>query len=132
MAKAVEHLETGTVIVRTSRTLVRGGDAAESLDVSRRVSAAVVEVVRGVMERIRPRFVVAKGGITSSDVASRGLGIRRAVCVGSMLPGIVSLWVAADGPARGVPYIVFPGNVGDEAALTAVVRVLLAPGRDKG
>lgn len=132
VAKAVEHLETGTVIVRTSRTLVRGGDAAESLDVSRRVSAAVVEVVRGVMERIRPRFVVAKGGITSSDVASRGLGIRRAVCVGSMLPGIVSLWVAADGPARGVPYIVFPGNVGDEAALTAVVRVLLAPGRDKG
>lgn len=131
VATAVEHLEAGTVIVRTSRTLVKGGDAAESLDVSRRVSCAVVEVVRGVMERIRPRFVVAKGGITSSDVASRGLGIRHAHCVGPMLPGIVSLWAAADGPARGVPYVVFPGNVGDETALTAVVDVL-DQGPDQG
>lgn len=130
IAQAVERLDEGTVIVRTSRTLVTGSDAQESLELSRRVSAAVVEVVQGVMERTRPRFVLAKGGITSSDVASRGLGIRRAQCVGPMLPGIVSLWAAHDGPARGVPYIVFPGNVGDETALTAVVRVLLGRDRD--
>ena len=111
--------------MRTSRTLVTGVDAEDSLDVSRRVSTAVVEAVQSIMERIRPRFVLAKGGITSSDVASRGLGIRRAQCVGPMLPGIVSLWAAHDGPARGVPYIVFPGNVGDENALAAVVGVLL-------
>ncbi|RRD30191.1 hypothetical protein EII10_03765 [Actinomyces bowdenii] len=128
ISRAVERLEEGTVIVRTSRTLVTGADAEESLELSRRVSAAVVEAVAGILERIRPRFVLAKGGITSSDVASRGLGIRRAHCVGPMLPGIVSLWAACDGPARGVPYVVFPGNVGDEAALTAVVGVLL--GRD--
>ncbi|MDO5063556.1 MAG: four-carbon acid sugar kinase family protein [Actinomyces bowdenii] len=129
IAQAVEHLEEGTVIVRTSRTLITGADAEESLDLSRRVSTAVVETVAGILERIRPRFVLAKGGITSSDVASRGLGIRRAQCVGPMLPGIVSLWAAHDGPAQGVPYIVFPGNVGDETALTAVVRVLLGQDR---
>ena len=123
--RAVQLLGQGTVIVRTSRTLVTGVDAEDSLDVSRRVSTAVVEAVQSIMERIRPRFVLAKGGITSSDVASRGLGIRRAQCVGPMLPGIVSLWAAHDGPARGVPYIVFPGNVGDENALAAVVGVLL-------
>ncbi|WP_167202393.1 four-carbon acid sugar kinase family protein [Actinomyces respiraculi] len=125
IAQAVELLGQGTLVVRTSRTLVTGIDAEDSLEVSRRVSTAVVETVQGIMGRIRPRFVLAKGGITSSDVASRGLGIRRAQCVGPMLPGIVSLWAAQDGPARGVPYIVFPGNVGDEHALAAVVKVLL-------
>ena len=71
-----------------------------------------------------PRFVVAKGGITSSDVAARGLGIGRAYTRGPMLPGIVSLWEPMAGPARGVPYIVFPGNVGDDQALADVVDKL--------
>lgn len=123
-ARATDLLADTTVVLRTSRTLVTGGDQAQSLAVSRCVSTAVVEVVREVLERISPRFVVAKGGITSSDVASRGLGIRHAHCVGPMLPGIVSLWTAQDGPARGIPYVVFPGNVGDDASLAEVVQRL--------
>jgi uncharacterized protein YgbK (DUF1537 family) len=71
-----------------------------------------------------PRFVVAKGGITSSDVAAFGLGIRRAIVRGPMLPGIVSLWQPVDGPAEGIPYVVFAGNVGDDRSLLDVVRVL--------
>jgi uncharacterized protein YgbK (DUF1537 family) len=66
--------------------------------------------------------VVAKGGITSSDVATGALGIRRAVVRGSLLPGIVSLWEPADGPSRGLPYVVFAGNVGDEDGLADVVE----------
>ena len=66
--------------------------------------------------------MVATGGTTSSDVASRGLGIRRAVVAGSMLPGIVSLWEPQDGPARSIPFVVFAGNVGDEQSLVEVVR----------
>ncbi len=110
--------------MQTSRKLVTGADADASLELSRAVSTAVVEVVRGIIERTVPRFVLAKGGITSSDVAARGLEIRHAVAVGPMLPGIVSLWVAQDGPAAGIPYVVFPGNVGDETSLTTVVARL--------
>lgn len=120
----VEALATGTVVVRTSRTLVRGDDADSSLDIARTVSTAVVEVVQQVLARRAPRFVVAKGGITSSDVASRGLGIARAYVRGPMLPGIVSLWEPVDGPARGIPYIVFAGNVGTDASLADVVDTL--------
>ena len=41
-----------------------------------------------------------------------------------MLPGIVSLWQPVGGPAEGIPYVVFAGNVGDDRSLLDVVRVL--------
>jgi len=122
--KALAVLGTGSVIVQTSRELVVAADAQASLELSREVSSAVVTVVRGIVERVSPAFVLAKGGITSSDVASRALAIRRAIAVGPMLPGTVSLWLVQDGPAAGIPYVVFPGNVGDETALSTVVRTM--------
>jgi uncharacterized protein YgbK (DUF1537 family) len=122
--KAVAALPYGNVVVRTSRSLVTGSDAGDSLAISRQVSTAVVEVVRRILAECPPRFVVAKGGITSSDVASRGLDIERAVVRGPMLPGIVSLWEPMDGPARGIPYIVFAGNVGGPSSLADVVEKL--------
>jgi uncharacterized protein YgbK (DUF1537 family) len=124
---AVDALSRGDVAVHTSRLLRRTDDAEESLEISRRVSTAVVAVVQRVLARRRPRFVIAKGGITSSDVATRGLGIRRAIVRGPMLPGIVSLWEPVGGPAEGIPYIVFAGNVGDDDSLAAVVATLTRP-----
>lgn len=121
---AVGALRHGDVVIHTSRTLKRTDDAAASLDIARRVSAAVVSVVRDVLAAAQPRFVIAKGGITSSDVAAHGLGIRRAMVRGPMLPGIVSLWEPVDGPAAGIPYVVFAGNVGGDEALADVVAIL--------
>ncbi|MDO5676197.1 MAG: four-carbon acid sugar kinase family protein [Propionibacteriaceae bacterium] len=117
-------LADGNAVVRTSRTLVTGADGDASLEISRQVSAAVVDVVQRVLHARAPRFVVAKGGITSSDVATKGLGFRRANVVGPMLPGIVSLWSGQDGPAAGIPYIVFAGNVGGAESLADVVQKL--------
>lgn len=118
VARAITH---GDVIVHTSRELVTADDADGSLAISRQVSAAVCDVVRHVLAVAPPRFVIAKGGITSSDVATSGLGIRHAIVRGPMLPGIVSLWQPVDGPAEGIPYIVFAGNVGDDDSLARVV-----------
>jgi len=112
------------IVIRTSRTLVTGSDAVDSLVIARTVSAALVATVRELVSRIRPAFVLAKGGITSSDTATEGLGIRRAWSRGTMLPGIVSLWEPVAGPARGIPYIVFAGNVGNDQALADVVATL--------
>lgn len=117
-------LAEGTVIVHTSRELITGADADASLDIARRVSGAVVELVRRVLALAPPRFVVAKGGITSSDVASEALQIRRATVLGPMLPGLVSLWQPETGPAVGIPYVVFAGNVGDKDSLSTVVSAL--------
>jgi uncharacterized protein YgbK (DUF1537 family) len=125
MVAAVVHaLHAGDVILHTSRLLIKTEDAAASLKIARTVSAAVVAIVNRTLKTFPPRFVIAKGGITSSDVAAHGLEIRHAIVRGPMLPGIVSLWEPVDGPAKGIPYVVFAGNVGDDESLAQVTRKL--------
>jgi uncharacterized protein YgbK (DUF1537 family) len=113
-------------VLFTSRSVRVGPDARASLDMAREISAGVVETVRQCVAEIQPAWIVAKGGITSSDVATSALGIRRAWVRGTLLPGIVALWqpVVADRPA--IPYVVFAGNVGSDSALRQVVRTLRA------
>jgi uncharacterized protein YgbK (DUF1537 family) len=118
-------LASSDVLLFTSRTLVRGADADGSLAVARNVSAAVIDVVRHALGA-KPSWVVAKGGITSHDVAVRGLGIRRAEVIGQLLPGMISVFrpVEAAPEAVGMPYVVFAGNVGDENTLGDVIDLV--------
>jgi uncharacterized protein YgbK (DUF1537 family) len=120
----VDALRVGDVIVHTSRLLIKAGDPIQSLRIARTVSAGVLAVVNRTLGTFPPRFVIAKGGITSSDVAAHGLEIRHAVVRGPMLPGLVSLWEPVDGPAKGIPFVVFAGNVGDDESLAQVARKL--------
>lgn len=124
-AQAVtEALRHRDVLLATSRSLTRGHDAATSLEIARSVSAGLVETVAR-SRRARPSWVLAKGGITSHDVAVRGLGITRARVAGQLLPGI-SLFLPVDAPAAVLqtPYVVFPGNVGGAEAVADAVAVL--------
>ena len=120
-----EGLTTTNVLLYTSRALRRVEDPVESLAISRRVSTAVTDVVRRSLSA-RPAWVVAKGGITSHDVAARGLGMRRGRILGQLLPGMISVFspVEAHADAVGMPYVVFAGNVGDEQTLADVIDVL--------
>lgn len=118
---AIAALGDSLVVLSTSRTPVTGADEAASLDIARQVSAALTRVVGAIVAARRPSFMVAKGGITSADLATHALSIDRAWVRGSLLPGIVSLWETASGPAVGLPYVVFAGNVGDDDALADVV-----------
>ncbi len=121
---ALVGLATSDVVVGTSREVTRGADAEESLAIARAVSSAISEIVRRVVDACPPAWIVAKGGITSSDVATEGLGIRRAWARGTLLPGIISLWEPVFESAPATPYVVFAGNVGDERALVKVVETL--------
>ncbi|MBI5771379.1 MAG: hypothetical protein HZA93_26635 [Verrucomicrobia bacterium] len=114
------------VVLSTSRTLVTGRDAAESLAVAGRVSAALVDVVRRIT--VAPRWIIAKGGITSSDVATAGLGVQRATVRGALLPGVPVWELGAEARFPHLPYVVFPGNVGGATALhDALQRLAPAP-----
>ncbi len=121
---AAAAIGAGDVLLVTSRELVRGEDGASSLAIARTTSAAVVEVVAALRHRLG--WVVAKGGITSHDVAVAGLGIVRAEVVGQLLPGAVSVLRPLECPQEvvGVPYVVFAGNVGDDASLVTAVTAL--------
>lgn len=109
------------VLVMTSRSLVTGSDALSSLEIGSKVAQALVKLLE--LIQVRPRYVIAKGGITSSDAATKGLKMRRAKVLGQAAPG-VPLWRCEQQTSRypGVPYIVFPGNVGSEELLAEVVE----------
>jgi len=93
--------------------------------VARAVSAALARTVRLALAG-EPAWIIAKGGITSHDVALAGLGIRRAEVAGQLFPGLISVFRPADAApeAIGMPYVVFPGNVGDDQALVRAVTLM--------
>lgn len=103
------------VVVYTSRRLITGVDAVSSLAIGQRVSASLVALVQGL--GVRPRYLIAKGGITSSDLATKALGVKRALVRGQILPGIPLWEVGTESRYPGLLYIVFPGNVGGDDAL---------------
>lgn len=122
--QVIALIRGNNVILHTSRELITGEDATDSLAIARSVSAALITVVNNTVHAITPKFVIAKGGITSSDVASKGLEMTRATVIGPMQPGIISMWSLGDGPAAGVPFIVFAGNVGTDRSLIDVTHTL--------
>ena len=111
-----------STVVFTSRSVITGESAAASLRIAECVSAALVQIVRRL--EVRPRFLVAKGGITSSDLATRGLEVRRAMVVGQVLPGVPVWDLGSEAKFPGMPYLVFPGNVGGPDSLAEVLQIL--------
>ena len=121
------HLPEREVILYTSRELARAEGSDQALDVGRSVSDALVELVQRLDPGLPLAFCVAKGGITSSDIGSRGFGVRRAEVAGQMLPGTISVWfLPEDSAFPGLPYVIFPGNVGEPETLAEVIERLAA------
>lgn len=117
------RLEKGRdVVAYTSRAIISGQDAKASLDIGKIVSDSLIRIVHEI--RKQPRYLVAKGGITSSDVATQGLQIRRAMITGQVLPGVPVWRLEAESRYPGMSYIVFPGNVGDDNALLTIQQKL--------
>lgn len=118
-------------VIYTSREVVRGGAAERGLAIGRRISDSLIAILDQI--DARPGYIVGKGGITSSDIATRGLGVRRAMVLGQILPGIPVWRLGAESRMPGLAYVVFPGNVGGSDALAAVARQLRAPaGQQQG
>jgi uncharacterized protein YgbK (DUF1537 family) len=103
------------VVLFTSRELVSAADPVHSLRISQQVSAGLVTVVQQL--QVQPRFLIAKGGITASDIATDALSVRRVVVRGQLQPGVPVWETGPESRFPGLWYIVFPGNVGDEQAL---------------
>jgi len=105
------------VAVYTSRTVV-SDESGERLAGGRKIANLLADIVRAI--RVRPAFVVTKGGITSSVVARRGLRAASAWVLGQVLPG-VPVWRLDHGCLYpDLVLVVFPGNVGAEDSLRDV------------
>jgi uncharacterized protein YgbK (DUF1537 family) len=124
VTQAIEQAlrQDADVVLFTSRTLITGADAPSTLAIGQRVSTGLVAVVQALA--MRPRYLLAKGGITSSDIATQGLGVKRALVLGQILPGVPVWQLGPETRYPGLGYIVFPGNVGGPQALAEVVQGL--------
>jgi uncharacterized protein YgbK (DUF1537 family) len=124
VARLVENaLHDGKdVVVYTSRKLHTAADSQGNLLIGHRVSDGLITLL-GMLSG-KPRYLLAKGGITASDVATKGLSVRRAMVLGQILPGVPVWRLGEESRYPGLPYIVFPGNVGNSEALADVIKML--------
>ena len=109
-------------VIFTSRELVGGRNAEDSLRISQRVSAGLIQIVEKL--KYQPRYLVAKGGITSSDIATLGLKVKKALVLGQVLPGVPVWQLGEETKYPGKAYIIFPGNVGEDSALKTIKKKL--------
>jgi uncharacterized protein YgbK (DUF1537 family) len=108
------------VVIYTSRKLITGRNHEDSFYIGNHISRALVKIVRSV--NINPRYILAKGGITASDIATQALGIVRAKVLGQILPGVPVWQSGSESRFPGMPYVVFPGNVGSIDAITEIIN----------
>ena len=127
IAKAEEFITQGkSVVVYTSRELVKLNteDKDEILQASVAISNALVAVVGDMT--VKPNFIIAKGGITSSDVGTKALRVKRARVMGQIKPGIPVWMTGEESKFPYMPYVIFPGNVGEITTLREAVEVLMS------
>lgn len=123
-AAAAAALGAGrSACVFTSRR-VQQDDGSGGLVIGAKVNEALCAVAARVVERATPAFVVAKGGITSNDVAVKSLGVRRADVLGQVIAGVPAWRLGRESRLPGASYVVFPGNVGDADDLANVVETV--------
>ncbi len=111
------------VFTRRDRFDLNTDDKERQLLVSVEISDAVTSIIAGLT--VRPGFIIAKGGITSSDVGTKALRVRQATVMGQIRPGIPVWMTGAESKFPEMPYIIFPGNVGEVTTLREVVEMLV-------
>lgn len=127
MNEIVSELESNInlgkdTIIYTSRRLITGINGRESLNIGNKISNGLVKIIKSLEST--PKYIVAKGGITSSDIATKGIQIEKAIVKGQILAG-VPVWKATkSNKFTDINYIVFPGNVGEETSLTNLYNKL--------
>lgn len=126
---AEEKIKAGRTVVvytRRDRLDLNTDDKDQQLAISVRISDAITGIVGRLS--IRPGFILAKGGITASDVGTKALKVKRALVLGQIKPGIPVWLTGEESKFPRMPYIIFPGNVGDSDTLKEIV--LLLTGRE--
>ena len=118
--RALEHGRD--MVIFTGRQLITGETAEGSLSIGQKVSRGLIAILDTITNR--PRYILAKGGITSSDIATNGLDVKHALVCGQIIPGVPVWKLGEESRYPGLIYVVFPGNVGDAQALVEVVNKL--------
>ena len=90
-------------------------------------SVAISDAVQSFAANLKtkPAFIIAKGGITSSDVGVKALRAKKALVLGQAAAGIPVWRTGLESRFPGLSYIIFPGNVGSETTLREIAEELI-------
>ena len=116
------------VYTRRERLDLDSADSDRQLQISVRISDALTGIIGNLS--VRPSFIVAKGGITSSDIGTKALHVRKALVKGQIRPGIPVWQTGEESKFPGLPFVIFPGNVGDDLDLLRIADILTATPAD--
>lgn len=116
------HRKDRDVEVFTTRSERLFSSVGERLDFGRAISRLLTGVLHDVPRTLG--FVLSKGGITSHDVLSQGLGLDMARSVGQIQPGSSVAVTEPEHRFGAIPVVIFPGNVGGDDAMTVVYERL--------
>lgn len=119
---------TVAVYTRRERLDLATDNKDQQLMISVEISDAVTSIIAGLS--VRPGFIITKGGITSSDVGTKALRVRRANVMGQIRPGIPVWMTGQESKFPDMPFIIFPGNVGEITTLREIVEILLSRPQD--
>jgi len=122
-----QYIKEGkTTVCFTNRKLIQIENDTEESALLR--SVKISNGVQSLIGRlsITPAFVIAKGGITSSDVGTKALRVHRATVLGQIRPGIPVWQTGDESKFPEIPYVIFPGNVGTAETLREAVEILTA------
>lgn len=111
-----------TPAIYTSRKEKRMDDENERLLAGRKISDYLVSLVKKLP--YKPAYILAKGGITSFDIMKKSLEIEMAEVLGQIIAGVPVIKTDSANRFPDMPYIIFPGNVGDEDSLKRVYILL--------
>ncbi|SNT07381.1 Uncharacterized conserved protein YgbK, DUF1537 family [Anaerovirgula multivorans] len=119
----IKHGITVAVYTKRKPLELKTNDKVEALKASIKISDAVTAIVTGITTT--PAFILAKGGITSSEIGTKALKVKKAKVMGQIKPGIPVWQTDEESKFSTMPYIIFPGNVGTNTTLREIVALLM-------
>jgi uncharacterized protein YgbK (DUF1537 family) len=125
ICEADENIEKGltvAVYTRRERFDLDNGIIADEQRLATQISDALTSVVTNLTAR--PNFIIAKGGITSSDIGTKALKVKKALVIGQILYGVPVWLTGEESKYPNMAYVIFPGNVGSPTSLCEAVEIM--------
>ena len=104
----------------------RGELQFESAQERRKFGNALASLMAFLVAKVSSQlgYVITKGGITSHVFLEKGLKLTSVQLKGQILPGLSLVCADTYLPAKGLPVVTFPGNLGEKETLALAWRLM--------
>ena len=114
--------EEFTPVLFTSRKVISFREKCEEFSFKKDLALFIAQIVKELKHDIG--YLVSKGGITSNTILSEGFNIESAYLEGQVITGVSLLRVNITENNTCIPFVTFPGNIGEPNSLEKVKLIL--------